>query len=58
MWTKFVVGLGDFLQWSFQLFPFLGNSFNFFMMAVAFVFMLWWIKQMFKHQKEEKNHQY
>ncbi|UPT67527.1 MAG: hypothetical protein M0D57_02300 [Sphingobacteriales bacterium JAD_PAG50586_3] len=58
MWTKFILALGSFLEWSFQLFPFLNNWFNFFMMAVGFVFMVWWIKQMFKHQEEEKNHQY
>ena len=58
MWTKFVIALGDFLQWSFGIFPFLGNGFNFFMMAVAAGFMIWWIMKMFKHQEEEKNHQY
>jgi hypothetical protein len=58
MWTKFIVGLGNFLEWSFGIFPFLGNGFNFFMMAVAACFMIWWIMKMFKHQEEEKNHQY
>jgi hypothetical protein len=28
------------------------------MMAIASGFMIWWILQMFKHQQEEKNHQY
>ena len=58
MWTKFVVGLGKFLEWSFGIFPALGNGYNFVMMAIAAVFMIWWIMQMFKHQEEEKNHQY
>lgn len=58
MWTQFIKGLGSFLEWSFGIFPFLGNSYNYIMMAIAAGFMIWWILQMFKHQKEEKNHQY
>ncbi len=58
MWTQFVKGLGSFLEWSFGIFTFFGNGFNYFMMAVASVFLVWWIMQMMKHTKEEKNHQY
>ena len=58
MWTQFIKGLGNFLEWSFGIFPFLGNAFNYTMMLIGFVFMVWWILQMVKHTKEEKNHQY
>jgi len=43
-------GLGDFIAWALQLWPWIGNNANvllFFLMSGALVY---WIRQMAKHQ--------
>jgi hypothetical protein len=52
---SFFEGLGDFLNWTFQLLPFLGNSANYLFMATIAGLGIYWIIQMRKHQKAGEN---
>jgi hypothetical protein len=54
MWNDFVYGLGDFFWWAFQGMEFLGNNFNWFLILVGFVMILWWISQLVKFGKEAR----
>lgn len=48
---SFFEGLGDFLDWTFQILPFLGNSANYLFMAVGAGLGVYWLMEMRKHQK-------
>lgn len=54
MWTKFIKGLGSAIEASFSVLTFFGNWFNIVFILVTAGFMVWWIAQMIKHTKEEK----
>ncbi|MDG1252213.1 MAG: hypothetical protein P8N56_00860 [Schleiferiaceae bacterium] len=52
---SFFEGLGDFLEWTFQLLPFIGNAANYVFMATIAGLGIYWIIQMRKHQKTGEN---
>lgn len=51
-WTEIVLGLGDFLTWSFQILSVLGNNFNWLIIVVGTIMGAWWIKKMMDFDKE------
>lgn len=51
-WTDFIYGLGEFLTWSFQVLPALGNSMNWLIILVGATMMAWWIRRMTKYNQE------
>ena len=52
---SFFEGLGEFLEWTFQLLPLLGNSANYLFMAIGAGLGIYWIREMRKHQKAGEN---
>ena len=51
---SFFEGLGEFLEWTFQILPFLGNSANYLFMAIGAGLGIYWIREMRKHRKQAK----
>ncbi len=51
-WTEMILGLGDFLLWSFKLLPILGNNFNWLIILVGVVMGAWWIRKMVQFDRE------
>lgn len=51
-WTDIILGLGDFLTWSFQILPILGNNVNWLIILVGAVMAAWWISKMIAFDKE------
>ncbi|MEJ6499523.1 MAG: hypothetical protein QNK62_05420 [Cryomorphaceae bacterium] len=51
---SFFEGLGDFLTWSFQLLPTVGNAVNYLFMAVGAGLGIYWMMEMRKHQKADE----
>ena len=51
-WTDFIYGIGEFLTWSFQALPVLGNNMNWFIIVVGALMMAWWIRRMGIYNKE------
>lgn len=45
-------GLGDFFEWTFGILPVLGNSVNYLFIVIGFIFFLYWMGQMAKHNRE------
>lgn len=44
-------GIGSFLEWTFELLPILGNSFNWVIIIIGFALMLYWIREMIGHSR-------
>ena len=51
-WNEMIYGLGDFFWWAFEGLVALGNPFNYFVMVVGILMLLWWISQLVKAAKE------
>ncbi|NCG44297.1 MAG: hypothetical protein GWO76_04260 [Proteobacteria bacterium] len=43
-------GLGDFITWAMQLWPWIGNNVNILFSVVITVALIYWIRQMLQHQ--------
>jgi hypothetical protein len=54
-WRGFFEGLGDFFQWTFGAVEFLGNYANIFFILVMTIMGVYWIGQMFGHQRRGEN---
>jgi hypothetical protein len=50
-----VEGLGDFLLWTFEILPLLGNLPNFLFIAIGAIFFAYWISQMVGHSRRGEN---
>ncbi len=46
-----VEGLGDFLLWTFEILPTLGNIPNFLFILIGSILFLYWMGQMLGHQR-------
>lgn len=44
--------LGDFFEWTFEILPTLGNLPNFLFIVIGFIFFIYWMSQMAKHNRE------
>ncbi|QTN37977.1 hypothetical protein HZ996_02085 [Cryomorphaceae bacterium] len=49
--TEFWTGLGDFLQFTFQIFPTLGNSANLAFVLIMSAAFIYWMGQLFKYKR-------
>lgn len=47
-WNDAIYGLGDFFWYTFELLPKLGNGFNYLIIVVGTIMILWWISQLVK----------
>jgi hypothetical protein len=54
MWNDIVYGLGDFLEWTFQLLPPLGNIPNILFTLVIVGGLAYWLIQLKKYKQEAK----
>ena len=43
--------LGSFLEWTFKILPIVGNNLNYLFMGIIAGLGVYWIREMFKHQK-------
>lgn len=48
---NFFEGLGEFFDWTFQILPWVGNNFNYLIMAVMTGYAIYWFGQMVKHSR-------
>ena len=53
-WNDFVYGLGDFLEWTFQILPFLGNLPNVLFTLTIFGGLIYWLRELKKYKVEAK----
>ncbi len=54
-WNEMIYGLGDFFWWSFSGLRALGNPFNYFVMVVGGIMLLWWVSQLVKYANKFKD---
>lgn len=47
-------GIGNLFEATFQIFPIVGNVFNYILMVVGTVMFIWWMLQLNKFGKEDK----
>ncbi|MCT4623274.1 MAG: hypothetical protein N4A46_06590 [Schleiferiaceae bacterium] len=55
MLRDFFEGLGAFLEWTFGILKFFGNSVNVVFSVIIFLALLYWFREMIKHQKAGEN---
>ena len=53
--TDIFWAIGDFLTWTFGIFEVIGNSFNYLLLAVGFVGMLYWLNWQRKFNQQAEN---
>jgi len=53
--SDFFYGLNDILQWSYQFFDWVGNKFNYLLLATGFFGFLFWMNVQRKFNAKAKN---
>ena len=54
--NKIWYGIADMFEFLFRIIEKIGNTANYFYIAVIFVFLVVWISKMLKHRKDNEEH--
>lgn len=54
-WNEFIYGLGDLIEWTFQILPILGNGFNLVLIIIMFILFFYWMSRMVKFQRANEH---